>query len=202
MENKNSKTTVYTIPYTRVDHFSKLIDDLNPDDDGIVPDDIYDIIINRMSKESIDPTNVSLSCLKKIMKMEGLYKYYEYVLKIHHKLTGYQYPCINDNLKTQLIDLFKQFIQSNEKIIKIHFPERNSMIPYNFILFKLLQLLKMNGMFSYIHIYDNDYKLGIYDNFWKYICEDIGWKYEPTKKDGKLILHYGNYIKPAKKINL
>lgn len=58
--------------------------------------------------------------------------------------------------------------------------ERMSFLPFNFVGYKLCQLLEFNQYLLYVTLPKNMVNIYAYDNRWKKICEIRGWKFIST----------------------
>jgi hypothetical protein len=67
-----------------------------------------------------------------------------------------------------------------EKYCKIVCPARKNFLNYNYIFYKMCQLLSKDEFLSFFPLLKSREKLYEHDLIWKGICNDLRWEYIPS----------------------
>jgi hypothetical protein len=165
------------IAYTRTNHFSIILDQLQGRETTNIPDKIFTEIKEEMDDSNIDKTDLDPCQLKKILKKLKYSKYYENIPLILRKITG--------------INLFKLERHDEDKIIKMFNdiqepfrlccpPTRKSFMNNYYVLYKFLELLNLDSLKSYILSLHVPKNLTDHDDIWEMICTQLNWEFKPS----------------------
>jgi hypothetical protein len=136
-------TVITSLPYTPITHFKARLYQLQGKQVMVIPPFILDQCAScRTFKEILD--------LLKSIKMA---KYYKHVFKIC-SILGLPIPFLSYEEEEQAITIFKQ---------KIPLKTQHNNIPYQFILYKIMELLNRTDILPYLQISKNKTKLKKYE---------------------------------------
>src|SRR4029078_13416817 len=85
-------------PYKRINHFKDWLSQFQAKETTDIPDEIYNLVINELSKHKYktikDYKQLKPQFMKSILKKLGLVDYYEHIIHIIYKLNGNPPPII------------------------------------------------------------------------------------------------------------
>ena len=107
-------------------------------------------------------------------------KYYEHIPTIINELCGIDAPKMTCELEEQLKIMFDEIQIPFEKYSKIICPERKNFLNYNYIFYKMCQLLNKDEFLICFPLLKSREKLYEHDLIWKGICKDLKWEFIPS----------------------
>lgn len=142
-----SQSTYIFLKYQPLTHFKSRLSQLQGKENKQIPKDILDICRDCNDYKEV----------LKVLKANKKPQYYKHKIKILYEL-GRHIPSISVPEEQKIIEIFKQRFPMKQK--------KNS-IPYQFILFKILTLIKREDLHPYIELTKNKTKLKKYETIFK-----------------------------------
>lgn len=152
--------------YKRVQHFVNWLKRIQAQDTRRIPPEILELCDKTHTAEEI----------RKILKKNGFAKYYGFIPSIILAVNGQQPPSLPMTVEKDLIEDFRA-VEITFLIVKS--TNRKNMLPYSYILYKLLQKNEIQINFG-IRISSNPHTIASYDIIWQRICDLLRWKFVPT----------------------
>jgi len=169
--------------YKRYSHFKECLNYMDNNSKNIIPDYIYNKILNKVNDINLNPRTIKCSQIKKILKELQLHQYYEYIPNIISKLNGIPIPTISQDIKEKMQLMFKQI---QEPYNKFKPANQCCFLPYPYVLHKFWELLEQKELLDYYPLHLSF--IGIYrcDKIWENICIELGWTFISTIKKNEL----------------
>jgi transcription initiation factor TFIIIB Brf1 subunit/transcription initiation factor TFIIB len=162
--------------YKRTTHIVEVLNNLQGKTVIDIPKKEYNKITSLLNKRK-QLKNPSYENIYNALINLNLKKYLPYVASIYHNITGRLYLKIKPSHEAKIIHMFKQiqypYDQSRPK-------NRKNILRYNYIIYKLCEILNYKKYLPYITIIKGKAKLKQYDAIWKKICKELNWKFYPT----------------------
>jgi rubrerythrin len=173
----NTDTNVH-FAYKRINHFRELLAQLQAKESADIPDEVIYNLRNEFKKERIINTiDITQTKVKAYLKKLKYNKYYENANQITNILTGKPPPQINDVLHEKLTLMFMEIQEPFERVCP---KDRKNFLSYNYVLYKLCEILNENDIKNFFPLLKSRQKLFAQDCIWKNICELKKWKYLPS----------------------
>ena len=118
--------------------------------------------------------------VKNYLKKLKYNKYYEHIPTIINKFCGLRAPKITAELEQQLKIMFDEIQGPFEKYSKIICKDRKNFLNYNYVFYKMCELLNKDEFLCYFPLLKSREKLYEHDLIWKGICQDLRWEYIPS----------------------
>ena len=173
------KETVFN--YKRNNHFQECLNQLQAKENTTIPTKIIDDLTIEFKKYNItDPKVVTTSLLKNILKKLKYNKYYEHIPTIINQFCGIRAPKMTPELEQQLKLMFDEIQIPFEKHSSNICPDRKNFLNYNYVFYKMCELLNKDEFLCYFPLLKSREKLYEHDLIWKGICQDLRWEYIPS----------------------
>jgi len=142
-----SQSTYIFLKYQPLTHFKSRLSQLQGKENKQIPDDIIDLC-----RECNDYKDVL-----KILKVNKKPQYYKHKMKILNEI-GRPIPSLSVPEEQKIIEIFKQ---------RFPMKQNKNSIPYQFVLFKILSLIKREDLHPFIELTKNKTKLKKYELIFK-----------------------------------
>lgn len=164
--------------YKRRNHFIEVLSQYQGRETTEIPEDVYIEILQELDKNRIkDPSDLTNSKLRTILKKIDQNRYYEHIPFIIYQLTGLKPPTIDSKTRKRLIDMFNDIQIPFAKYCPL---DRRNFLSYSYILYKFFELLELDEHLPYLNLLKSRDKLHQQDIIWEKICVDLGWEYIPS----------------------
>lgn len=143
-----------------------------------IPDDIYNKILAEVKRTRICENGIlTINDMKVILKKLKLQKYYEHSSHIISKITKKPPPVLSREKEEKIKQMFYEI---QEPFLKYCPHERTNFLNYAYVLYKIMEILKLNEFKTYFPLLKSREKLRAHDEIWKKICADLGWNFYPS----------------------
>lgn len=160
--------------YKRINHFNEWLAQFQAKESTEIPEEIFDNIQGQIKKERIQPSSLNRSKIREILKKLKYNSFYEHVPHILSRLNGHTAPVMDRETEEKLRYLFKEIQPSFQK----HCPaDRSNFLSYSYVLYKLCELLELDGFLHCFPLLKNRDKLYAQDKIWEKICKDLQWEF-------------------------
>jgi predicted amidophosphoribosyltransferase len=160
--------------YKRINHFNEWLAQFQAKESTEIPEEVFDTIQAQIAKERILPSSLNRSKIREILKKLKFNSYYEHVPHILSRLNGHTAPVMDRETEEKLRYLFKEIQPSFQK----HCPaDRSNFLSYSYVLYKLCELLELDGFLHCFPLLKNRDKLYAQDKIWEKICKDLQWEF-------------------------
>ena len=184
--NEDNNNGVYTenteqvaiFNYKRNNHFQECLNQLQAKENTSIPP----IIIQRLAAEfkKYNITNPKLftpSLVKVYLRKLEYNKYYEHIPTIINEFCGLPAPKLTLELEQQLKLMFDEIQVPFEKYRLQICPQRKNFLNYNYIFYKMCELLNKDEFLNCFPLLKSREKLYEHDLIWKGICIDLRWQF-------------------------
>ena len=172
---------VIVFNYKRNNHFQECLNQLQAKENTTIPAQIIKDLNFEFRKYNItNPKLFTASLVKSYLKKLKYNKYYEHIPTIINEFCGLPAPKLTPELEQQLRIMFDEIQGPFEKYRKIICPSRKNFLNYNYIFFKMCQLLNKDEFLNFFPLLKSREKLYEHDLIWKGICKDLRWEYIPS----------------------
>jgi len=167
--------------YKRHNHFQECLNQLQAKENTTIPENIIKDLREEFKKYNITDKNIITPALvKNYLKKLKYSKYYEHIPTIINELCGIDAPKMTRELEEQLKIMFDEIQIPFEKYSKLISPERKNFLNYNYIFYKMCQLLNKDEFLNCFPLLKSREKLYEHDLIWKGICKDLRWEFIPS----------------------
>jgi hypothetical protein len=167
--------------YKRNNHFQECLNQLQAKENTTIPPKIIEDLTAEFKKYNItDPKLFTPSLVKSYLKKLKYNKYYEHIPTIINEFCGITAPVMVPELEQQLKVMFDEIQEPFEKYSKIICPHRKNFLNYNYVFYKMCQLLRKDEFLNCFPLLKSREKLYDHDQIWKGICNDLRWEYIPS----------------------
>ena len=118
--------------------------------------------------------------MKSYLKKLKYNKYYEHIPTIINEFCGLRAPKMTPELEQQLKIMFDEIQIPFEKYSKIICPNRKNFLNYNYVFYKMCELLTKDEFLSCFPLLKSREKLYEHDLIWKGICNELHWEFIPS----------------------
>ena len=169
---------VIVFNYKRNNHFQECLNQLQAKENTTIPPQIIKDLTFEFKKYNItNPKLFTNSLIKSYLKKLKYNKYYEHIPTIINEFCGLPAPKMTPDLEQQLKIMFDEIQTPFEKYSKIVCPFRKNFLNYNYIFYKMCQLLGKDSFLNYFPLLKNRERLYEHDLIWKGICQDLHWEF-------------------------
>ena len=175
--NKDPPNEVSYTAYIRLNHFKEILAQFQAKETTQIPDDIIDMIRNRIKKERItDLSTLDYNKMREILRKLGLNKYFEHIQYIN-SMFGIKPPVMDNDLHETLCVLFIEI----QRPWALHCPPtRTNFFNYTYTLYQLCVLLDQTQYLPFIPMLKDREKQLEQDMIWKDVCKELDWQFFPT----------------------
>jgi hypothetical protein len=167
--------------YKRNNHFQECLNQLQAKENTTIPPIIIQKLAEEFKKYNItNPKLFTPSCIKLYLRKLGYNKYYEHIPTIINEFCGLPAPKLTQDLEQQLKIMFDEIQIPFEKYRLQICPSRKNFLNYNYIFYKMCELLKKDEFLNCFPLLKSREKLYEHDLIWKGICNDLRWEYIPS----------------------
>ena len=186
---QNDTTPVYSenieqvivFNYKRNNHFQECLNQLQAKENTTIPPRIIQQLTAEFKKYNItNPRLITSTLVKSYLKKLNYSKYYEHIPTIINELCGLPAPKLTRELEQQLKIMFDEIQQPFEKYSHIICPLRKNFLNYNYVFYKMCELLRKDEFLNYFPLLKCREKLYEHDQIWKGICTDCRWEFIAT----------------------
>lgn len=168
-------------PYKRKNHYREIMMQFQSKHSIDIPNIVYYKLYQELEKNNINPKKdkrFDILFLKKLLSKLGFKQFYDHRITIFCKMKDEEPPTFTKNEEDKISSMFKQVEDSFEKN---HPKDRDNFINYNYVIFKICELLELDHVLPYFTLLKSPDKLQEQDNMWKVICNDLRWEFYPTR---------------------
>lgn len=164
--------------YKRSNHFNEWLAQFQAKQTTIIPDEIFEKVLNELKKERIiDTSKVTTKKIREYLKKLKLNKYYEHIPYIITRIQGKAAPSLTPELEEKLKIMFSMIQEPFAK----HCPkDRKNFLSYSYTLHKFCELLGQDDLLCCFPLLKSREKLHIQDVIWRGICSELGWEFYPS----------------------
>ena len=160
--------------YKRINHFNEWLAQFQAKESTEIPEEVFENIKAQIYKERLQASSLNRSKIREILKKLKYNSYYEHVPHILSRLNGNTAPVMDREMEEKLRYLFKEIQPSFQR----HCPaERSNFLSYSYVLYKLCELLELDGFLPCFPLLKNRDKLYAQDKIWEKICKDLQWEF-------------------------
>ena len=167
--------------YKRNNHFQECLNQLQAKENTTIPQKIIEDLTKEFKKYNItDPNLFTPSLVKSYLKKLKYNKYYEHIPTIINEFCGLRAPKLTSELEEQLKIMFDEIQVPFEKYSRLICPDRKNFLNYNYVLYKMCELLNKDEFLNCFPLLKNREILYQHDLIWKGICNDCKWEFIPS----------------------
>ena len=160
--------------YKRINHFNEWLAQFQAKESTEIPEEVFEAIQTQIKKERLQASSLNRTKIREILKKLKFNSYYEHVPHILSRLNGHTAPVMDRETEEKLRYLFKEIQPSFQK----HGPaDRSNFLSYSYVLYKLCELLELDGFLHCFPLLKNRDKLYAQDKIWEKICKDLQWEF-------------------------
>jgi hypothetical protein len=163
--------------YKRINHFREILSQFQAKESTDIPKEIIDQISSQVKKERIQLSQLTNKKMKEILKKLKYNKYYEHIPTIINQFCGIRAPKMTPELEQQLKLMFDEIQTPFEKYSFNVCPDRKNFLNYNYVFYKMCELLNKDEFLHCFPLLKSREKLYEHDLIWKGICNDLRWEY-------------------------
>lgn len=169
---------VFVFNYDRKNHFQECLNQLQAKENTTIPPKIIEDLTKEFKKYNItDPKSFTPNLVKSYLKKLKYNKYYEHIPTIINEFCGIDAPKLTPELEQQLKIMFDEIQIPFEKYSKIISPNRKNFLNYNYVFYKMCELLNKDEFLNCFPLLKSREKLYEHDLIWKGICNDVHWEF-------------------------
>jgi len=146
----------------------------------IPPKIIKDLTFEFRKYNITNPKLFTAPLVKTYLKKLKYNKYYEHIPTIINEFCGLPAPKMTSELEQQLKIMFDEIQAPFEKYSKIICPSRKNFLNYNYVFYKMCQLLNKDEFLIFFPLLKSREVLYEHDLIWKGICTDLRWEFIPS----------------------
>jgi hypothetical protein len=167
--------------YKRNNHFQECLNQLQAKENTTIPPKIIEDLEIEFKKYNIsDPKLFTPALVKSYLKKLKYNKYYEHIPTIINDFCGIKAPKMTPELEQQLKIMFDEIQSPFEKYTKIICPQRKNFLNYNYVFYKMCELLNKDEFLNCFPLLKSREKLYEHDLIWKGICTELRWEFIPS----------------------
>lgn len=185
-----------TSPYKRHDHFSEylnqfIIKESQSDIPAKLIDDIHMELLNQKIK---CVQNIGYNHMKIILRKLGYNNMCEYIPHIISKISGIHPVSLTQEQAENLKLMFQQIQEPFEKCKHLIHEHRTSFFSYDYVFYKLCELLKLHHILQHVPSLKSKMKLLAQDKVWKGICDINRWQFISSVSESNDIMQQPDII--------
>lgn len=164
--------------YRRINHFTEIMNQIQAKETTEISPEVMEKIQAEIRKQRItDVSKLQRDDIRAILRKINEDDYYEHSQFIISRLTGKPPPPIPPHILEKMNTLFNEA----QSLWFVHRPNhRSNFIGYNYVIYKLFELLDLDDYKQYCPLLKTRDKLVEYDHVWRNICKDLKWEFIPT----------------------
>jgi len=167
--------------YKRNNHFQECLNQLQAKENTSIPPIIIQKLAAEFKKYNItNPKLFTPKLVKVYLRKLEYNKYYEHIPTIINEFCGLPAPKLTPELEQQLKIMFDEIQIPFEKYRLQICPMRKNFLNYNYIFYKMCQLLNKDEFLNCFPLLKSREKLYEHDLIWKGICKDLRWQFIPS----------------------
>jgi len=167
--------------YKRNNHFQECLNQLQAKENTTIPPIIIQKLAEEFKKYNIkDPKLFTPELVKVYLRKLEYNKYYEHIPTIINEFCGLPAPKLTPELEQQLKIMFDETQIPFEKYRLQICPQRKNFLNYNYVFYKMLELLNKDEFLTCFPLLKSREKLYEHDLIWKGICNDLRWQFIPS----------------------
>jgi len=167
--------------YKRNNHFQECLNQLQAKENTSIPPIIIQQLAAEFKKYNItNPKLFTPKLVKVYLRKLEYNKYYEHIPTIINEFCGLPAPKLTPELEQQLKIMFDEIQIPFEKYRLQICPMRKNFLNYNYIFYKMCQLLNKDEFLNCFPLLKSREKLYEHDLIWKGICKDLRWQFIPS----------------------
>jgi hypothetical protein len=174
---KDPPREVTYFSYKRINHFNEWLAQFQAKETTDIPQDVYNEILEEISKERIILSQIDNKKLREILKKLKKNKYYEHIPHILNKLNGITPPTMTIEMEEELRRMFREI---QIPFIKYCPKNRKNFLSYSYVLHKFVELLELDDFINCFILLKSREKIHQQDQIWKKICEHLKWQFIPS----------------------
>ena len=164
--------------YKRNNHFQECLNQLQAKENTNIPPIIIQKLAAEFKKYNItNPKLFTPELVKVYLRKLEYNKYYEHIPTIINEFCGLPAPKLTAELEKQLKIMFDETQTPFEKYRLQICPNRKNFLNYNYIFYKMFQLLNKDEFLNCFPLLKSREKLYEHDLIWKGICNDLRWQF-------------------------
>jgi len=163
--------------YKRINHFNEMIAQIQGKESTDIPDEIVAKILNEIKKEKLDATKITHAKMRELLKKIKVNKYYEHIPYILTRICGQKAPYFPPELEEKLRSMFRE-IQA--PFLMFCPAQRKNFLSYNYVLYKLFQILNKTEYLSSFSLLKSKEKLIAMEKIWEKIVNYLNWPFYPA----------------------
>jgi hypothetical protein len=172
---------VVVFNYKRNNHFQECLNQLQAKENTTIPPIIIQRLAEEFKKYNInDPKLFTPRLVKVYLRKLEYNKYYEHIPTIINEFCGLPAPRLTPELEQQLKIMFDEIQIPFEKYRLQICPTRKNFLNYNYIFYKMCELLNKDEFLTCFPLLKSREKLYEHDLIWKGICNDLRWQFIPS----------------------
>ncbi len=160
--------------YKRINHFNETLAQIQAKESTDIPEEIFDKIRNELKRERVtNMKKLTKKMIKKYLNRLGYNKYYEHAPYIIQKISGKQL-----NIPRELEEQAKlMFRMAEEQFPKIKPPDRKNFLNYNYMHYKIFEMLGYHDIKKNFPLLKGKQKLHLQDQMLHDISEILKKKF-------------------------
>lgn len=174
-------TDSHNFSYRRISHLCEWLACFQAKESVVIPDDVLLTIMEnlRNTRNLKDPSAITPSIVRMVLKEEQLQKYYENSMLISCLLSGNKPPRLTPHEEMTL----KKMFLSIQSVWDLHCPsDRKNFLSYSYTIYKMMELLGMDHYLPYFSLLKCKHKNARMDVVWRKICHSLDWQFIPCKE--------------------
>jgi len=162
--------------YKRQNHFKTWLKRTQGKETTSVDQEVVDSVRLELKKQRIDdPTAVSHTKVREILKKLRLNKHYNNCVQITSIITGIAPPQMTNEQETALLQMFEVIQEPFQEIIQSE--PRQNMLSYSFLIHKFLEIMSWDEYLPYFPLLRSVDKIQYQDWIWRKVCAKVGFEY-------------------------
>lgn len=162
------------VSYARLNYFKESMQRIQGKNCHLIPSTVLHQIGLEFKKQNKPFNELTLEDIFSILKQLHLPIYYDETHSILNYFNPSAIPPFTPELENTLLNMFKEI----QEAFKKHCPkDRKSFLSYNYVLYKLLQLLKQDTYLKLVPLLKSCEKLKLLDQIWQSICTELNWEF-------------------------
>ena len=165
-------------PYRRICHCIEKLNQFLCKGTANVPPEVFNILNGEVDKHGLNPEEITIKFLEKMLKKHRLSDYYEYIMFIYSKITKTPPQTIT---REEYEIVLKMFVEADEVYEKKYKPKnRNNFLKYTFALNKIFLTIGKKNIAKHFKLLKSPVKMKEQERIWQLICNDLGWTYHSS----------------------
>lgn len=167
--------------YKRSNHFKDWIQQVNGEEDTVLPDEVIEGVLGELKKHRMKPNELTVPRVKRFLKALRMNKHYENAQQIVNIVSKKKPERITPEQADKLMQLFEAVQEPFESARKEVCPNRKNFFSYPYILIKMCELLGFDEHIPKFTLLKSKGKVAEQDMLWKRVCAILHWEFIPTR---------------------